>query len=373
MSALARLATRWRPDASLKRIVGPIGIDLTVERMHLVQFLRQSGDTLQIKARSSIAYPVSRDDAFETLRTLTPLLKVALRNAPFSGRRAVVALPGGAFRTMSVAYQVSPGQSETKILTTLMQDRLDGDLSDYVIDFVPVRTNNRSSERLALVAASPRVALTQFLEEFRRAGLEVETLEIGPLAIRRLINALPEMTRDDNVVVVNTGRTTSFVTVLAGRRLLSDQDFRFGEDALLARLSSSLDMTEESARNLVMRTGLAPFNRCDQVSVALNESGVFNTLLEIIKPELMRLITEIERAVLFTASETHGGKVSRIYLVGALSRWRGVGRALSHLLELNVENLSAPLRSFAGGDDDGGSPDMAVAAGLALRGMADDD
>ncbi|MDH3589914.1 MAG: pilus assembly protein PilM, partial [Gammaproteobacteria bacterium] len=328
MSALARLATRWRPAATPKNSFGPIGIDLTLERMHLVQFRRDANSELQIRAQTSVAYPVSRDDVFETPHALTPLLKAALRNAPFSGRRAVIALPGGTFRTMSVVYQVAAGQSEAKILTSLMQDRIDGELSDYVIDFIPVRKSTRDSERLALVAASPRVAVTRFLEEFRRAGLEIETLEIGPLGIRRLVNSLPDMSRDDNVVVVNTGRATTYVTVLAGRRLLSDQDFRFGEDALLKRLSDSLDMSADSAHKLVMRTGLAPSNRGDQVSVALNESGIFNTLLEIVKPELMRLVTEIERAVLFTASETHGGKVSRIYLAGALSRWRGVDSAL---------------------------------------------
>ncbi len=369
MSAFARLAARWRPAHGSKPATGPIGIDLALERMHLVQLCRDANDGIAVKTHTSVAYPISRGDIFDSETALTPLLRAALRSVPFSGRNAVVALPAGAFRTMSVTYRVSPGQSEAKILANLMADRLDGDLSDYVIDYIPVRT--RDSDRMALVAASPRETVIRFLNAIRRAGLDVDALEIGPLSIRRLVSALPGMAADDNVVVVNTGVSTTFVTVLAGRRLLSDQDFRFGEDALLGRLSKSLDMSVEAARGLVMRTGLEPLSRRDQVSLALNESGVFNTLLEIIKPELMRLVTEIERAVLFTSSETHGGKVSRIYLVGALTRWRGVATALNNILGLEVANLSAPLSSF-NDSDNSSSPEMAVAAGLALRGLIDD-
>ena len=372
MRSLAQLAARWRPEKPATRTCGPIGIDLARDKMHLLQFTRDADSGVLVRACMSVAYPATRDDVLTRSNALYPLLRSALRHCSFSGRHAVVALPGGAFRTMSVVYQVSPGQSEAKVLAGLMRERLEGDLTDYVIDYIPIRTRNRDSERLALVATSRRDDVVRFLEEFRRAGLEVDALEIGPLAVRRLINALPGVATDDNVIVVNTGRIATYVTILAGRRLLSDQEFRFGEDALLGQLSRSLDMSAEAARELVMRTGLAPLRQQDQFSMALNETGIFNTLLEIVKPELMRLVTEIERAVLFTASETHGGKVKCIYLVGALSRWRGIARALNHIVGLGVHNLSAPLESFVATDDPVAStPDMIIAGGLALKGLTD--
>ncbi|MBT8143241.1 MAG: pilus assembly protein PilM [Gammaproteobacteria bacterium] len=372
MSVAARLQWPWQTARRQAQTAGSIGIDLALERMHLVQLCRDHGDALTLKAQSSVAYPVSRADTFDTPGALTPLIRAALRDGNFTGKRAVVALPGGSFRTFSLAYQVSPGQNEARVLSSLLEDRVDGSLSDYVIDYIPVRKRSRDADRLALVAVSPRSQVVQYLEEFRRARLEVEALEISPLAIRRLVSALPTIGTDDNVIVVNTGRACTYVTVLAGRRLLSDKVFDFGEDALLAKLSESLDMPTDAAYDLVMRTGLAPLNKLDQVSVALNESGIFNTMVEIIKPELMRLVAEIERAVLFTASETHGGKVSQIHLVGALSRWHGVNLTLGQILGFEVANLAAPLHSFDQ-DNEGGSPDMAVAAGLALRGLSDDD
>ncbi|MBT8132585.1 MAG: hypothetical protein KJO35_09980, partial [Gammaproteobacteria bacterium] len=218
MNALAKIAPYWTRQQKNKVITGPIGIDLALERMHLVQLTRDSDNSIAVNARASVAYPASRDEVFGSGSELTGLLRAALRSGSFSSRRAVVALPGGKFRTMSVAYQLKPGQSESKILKNLMQDRLDGDLADYVIDFIPVRARSRDADRVALVAASPREPVIEFLEAIRKAGLSVDALEIGPLSIRRLIGALPEMTPDDNVVVVNTGLTTTYVTVLAGRR-----------------------------------------------------------------------------------------------------------------------------------------------------------
>lgn len=372
MTALARFSQRLRSGRSSRAKAGPIGIDLALNSMHLVQLNHCNGNEIAVQAQTSVNYPLSRAAVFESETALTPLLRDALRACPFTGRHAVVALPPGAFRTLSVSYQTTAGQTEAQTLTGLMRDRLDGDLSDYVIDYIPVRTVTRDANRMALVAACPRKTVLRYLNAIQRAGLEVDALEIGPLSIRRLVGALPEMAADDNVVVVNTGTAMTYITVLAGRRLLSDQEFRFGEDILIGRLAESLDMSPAEAHNLVMRTGLEPLNRSDQVSVALNESGVFNTLLEIIKPELMRLVTEIERAVLFTSSETHGGRVSRIYLVGALTRWRGVANALNNILGLDVSNLRAPLKSFSADDKSGGSPDMVVAAGLALRGVVND-
>lgn len=370
MTALARFSDRWRPQRN-KVAMGPIGIDLALNQMHLVQ-LTSSKNNISVQAHASVNYPLTRSAVFDSDTALTPLLRDALRAGSFSGKKAVVALPAGAFRTMSVSYQLTSGQSEAKTLANLMRDRLDGDLSDYVIDYIPVRTLTRDSERMALVAACPRDTVIRYLNAIQRAGLDVDALEIGPLSIRRLVGALPEMAADDNVVVVNTGTAMTYITVLAGRRLLSDQEFRFGEDVLIGRLTESLNMSPIDARRLVMRTGLEALSRSDQVSQALNESGIFNTLLEIIKPDLMRLVTEIERAVLFTSSETRGGRVSRIYLVGALTRWRGVATALNNILGLEVSNLRAPLGSFNFEDDSGGSPEMVVAAGLALRGLIDD-
>ena len=99
------------------------------------------------------------------------------------------------------------------------------------------------------------------------------------------------------------------------------------------------------------------------------------TLQEIIKPLFLELTEEINRVLIYMASQTHGESVDRIYLLGSVARWQGADRLLNKLLVLPVETIPNPLKTFrrpgvpeAISEMDA-APEMAVATGLALRGL----
>jgi Tfp pilus assembly PilM family ATPase len=75
------------------------------------------------------------------------------------------------------------------------------------------------------------------------------------------------------------------------------------------------------------------------------------------------------------ASQTHGESVERIYLLGSVARWHGVDQLLNTLLTLPVETIPNPLNRFSlsaatqGGAETDAVPELAVATGLALRGL----
>ena len=58
-------------------------------------------------------------------------------------------------------------------------------------------------------------------------------------------------------------------------------------------------------------------------ALAAAETDVSATLLEIVKPCYLDLIEEINRVLVFTASETHGVPVSRVCLLGSVAHWPG--------------------------------------------------
>ena len=76
------------------------------------------------------------------------------------------------------------------------------------------------------------------------------------------------------------------------------------------------------------------------------------TLKEILTPRFMSLVEEINRILIYTASQTRGESVSRIYLLGSLARWPAVDAFLNNLTHLEVETIPNPLAAFAGGDTD---------------------
>ncbi len=194
-------------------------------------------------------------------------------------------------------------------------------------------------------------------------------LEIGPIAIGRLIGTLAAENHDGNVLIINSGREASYLTLVSGDDLLFDQQIRFGENALVRQLADTLDMSEELARDLMVSSGVRSSR--DTVAATLDEAGLGDTIAEILKPEFLRLVDEIKRVCLYAAAETRGGAVNKVYLLGSLAHWPGADDLLSSLADIEVANVRDPLLAFRGSEELSGdaalSPELAVATGLALR------
>lgn len=375
MSVVARTASLFRPRSSAVTI-GPIGVDVALEAIHLVQLESAQDEKPVVRAKASIEINGSRRELLQQPQQFRSLVKQALAADRFQGHKAVMALPSGMFRTVSINYQVAGSENnEPAAILRAMKGRLDGDLSNYVLDYMPVRGRSKSDERLALVAVSEREPVVNFLELARKAGLDVSALEIGPLAISRLTSAISEDSGSATVLVINSGRRASYLTLISGNDLLFDQEVAIGEQSLVRHICETLDMPEHTARHLLSRTGVCPADSNDALSDTLDESGLLNTLSEILKPQFMKLVEEIKRAFLYAASETRGRGVTQVYLLGSIARWPGTERMLTNLSGSTVSKIPNPLALFSSDETSRSNttahfaPEIAVATGLALRGM----
>lgn len=374
MNLAAKAAALLGPRVASKQ-VGPIGIDFSLEELHLVQLEAATGEPACVRARVSMPLGCSRRELLSSPLQFRSLLKRALAADRFYRRRAVVAIPSGMFRTMSVNYKSAPGKdAEAAAIIKIMRDRLDGDLADYVLDYLPVNGRSKNDENLALVAVSERTAIVNLLELGRKAGLDVQSLEIGPVAIGRLVGAFSKDRGSENVLVINSGRRASYLTLISGNDLLFDQEVAFGENSLVQQAAETLDMSENMVRDLVLRAGI---HSAQSVDTTIEESGLVSTLAEILKPQFMKLVDEIKRVCMYAAAETRGGPVSQVYLLGSIARWPGSEKMLSALTGTRVAKIPDPLALFTppGTADTALSksvaPEIVVATGAALRGMHD--
>ncbi|MDX1516738.1 MAG: pilus assembly protein PilM [Woeseiaceae bacterium] len=365
MNVLARAGALLLPRRSA-RAIGPIGIDFSLDSVHLVQLETSEGKPPQVRARASLPFDCPRADVLENAHRFRSLLRRALDAGPFYGRTAVIAIPSGMFRTVSVNFKCGADNEGAAVLE-VMRNRLDGNLSDYVIDYLPVKSLSKNDERLALVAVSEKPAIVNFLEFARKARLEVEALEIGPVAISRLVGTLSRERGAGNVLVMNSGRRASYLTLISDTDLLFDQEVAFGENGLIQQAAEALDMPGDMIRDHLQRSGIA--------AQGTEYSDFGSTMAEILKPRFLKLVDEIKRVCMYAAAETRGGAVSQIYLLGSIARWPGTDVLLSSLTGFNVEKIPDPLALFApaerSGREDAGrpAPEIAVATGAALRGV----
>lgn len=375
MSLAAKAASLLRPRESRSR-VGPIGIDFSLESLHLVQLEVTDGKALHVRARASLPFGRPRREILDNPLLLRDLMKRGLAADRFSGRRAVVAIPSGMFRTMSINYKSAPGnEQESAAVIKVMKERLDGDLADFVLDYMPVKSRSKNDERLALVAVSEHATVVGFLEVLRKAGIDAQALEIGPVAIGRLVGELAMDRGSDNVLVINSGRRASYLTLISSSDLLFDQEVAFGEDNLIRQVAETLEMSTEMSRELILRTGVCPDVLAAAAQAGGDDAALAGTVSEILKPQFLKLAEEIKRVCLYAAAETRGGGVSQVYLLGSIARWQGSDQLLSVLSGTEVAVIQDPLALF-GSSADGTSPvcvsaapEVVVATGAALRGI----
>lgn len=370
-NTLARLRGRKSHNA-----IGPIGIDFALEAINLVQLEDGANGRPRVRARASLPYASTRKETLAEPLQFQALLGKAFSADDFHGRRCVMAVPSDSFRTVSINYKSgADSKQEAAAVLDAMKSRLDGNLENYVLDYLPVRSRTKSDDRLALVAISERAPIMALLENARKSRLDVHALEIGPVAVSRLIGAYYNDADPGNVMVINSGRRASFLTLLCGSDLLFDQEVGFSEMNLVRQVAEALDMPEDMTRGLILRTGIQSSDAADAVADAVEEASLVSALSEILKPHFMSLVEDIKRVFQYAAAETRGGAVAKVYLLGSLTRWPGSDSLISSLTGVEVLKMPDPLSMFATGDAASAKdlghpvPELSVAAGLALRGI----
>ncbi len=394
----------FRARSGRREQFGPIGLELSLDALHMVQ-LRHSAETSALQAFASVAYTgisvtpgdsrsgqelqVVEDQVVALCKdryAIKQLVAQSLNQADFRGRRVVASMPAGLVRVMPVSYQLRIGESDDAAIAALMSERLGEEAAELVIDYMPVQTladssdapsmpaavenasradsrsekDRQARERLALVAVCRQESVLCFADNLHHAGLDVVTIEIGPIAIWRLVTALQKNRPPQNTLVLNCGRKQSYLTVIADNRLLADDQIEVGETHFFDEVARRLDLPDDLASRLVTTSELAPD--------AGDESA--RMLIEIIKPLLRVMVREIERGLVYAGSETRGTRQSQVYLLGSLARWRGAAALLQSMLpsmlQVSVSVIPDPVE-LLGDSSAAASPELAVATGLALN------
>ncbi len=350
---------------------GAIGLEFALQELHMVQLVRR-GDGIAVRARALVDYPLPRDTLLESRDDCRALLRRALKEDRFRGRDVISVLPAGGTRILPVTYTAGGKlDDEGEIILDAVADRLQGELSDYVIDYMPIRAREGDRDRVAMVVVARKSTVLDYLALLDYCGLRVQALDIGPMAIRRLVSALSGSQKGENVLVINFGYNSSFLTMISGRRLLFDTEIEFGEQPLVEQVAAALDMSQEKVRQLALRHGI-------EEAAGSKYEEIVRALREILKPQFLDLVDEVQKALVYAAGETRGEPVRHIYTLGSIARWPGTATLLGEMLSLQIETIPDPVTAFAPTQRRrrarrdavvNTNPEMAVATGLALRGI----
>jgi type IV pilus assembly protein PilM len=369
-----------RKNPSPAKTAGPglIGLDISANQIHMCQIRPLENGLFSIVAKETIEFSSSREALLAEPKKLKRLIGPVLRKKNFKGKRVAALMPWEQAKIILLTYKANVSDVDSEVVKMLSK-RIEGSIDDYVVDYVPVRSNPSDEEHMVVATVAKREAVDSMLQALISCGLEVDSLDIAPTALRRIVSALYTGHAADNVLLINTYHEESYLTVISGRRLLFNQAVPFGENMLLENIARELDISAESARALITDHGLAR----QPLALAIGaeaETDISATLLEILKPCFLDLINEINRVLVFTASETHGVPVSRICLLGCIAQWPGAQQVLLSLLDFDAPDGQTEFNQvFQDENEDTRIPweglfsEISIAMGLALRGLVADE
>ncbi len=363
-SQLAAISRRFQ-NVTAKKSLGPIGMDLGRTSMRAVQIQYGHSKPL-LKASLSVNYPYSREELLADRRDFKRFINTQLRTHGFRGNKVVTCSPTENLRILSLDYPVNENVSEEETIVELLRQRLGENLQELVIDYIPVRNGGERRNCTALVAIAELDKQIEFLELLRYSGLEVCGLEIGPIAIRRLVENIARIEHTPNVLVVNCGTEHTYLTVTSGRRLLLDRSIAFGENYIVGKVASSLDMEDEEIKRLFYTYGI--HNTQGDIELLgglISTRDIVSTIAEVATPVFHQLTHEIEKVISYVHAQQHGAGIQQIYLLGSIARWRGADEFLASRLLRPVEVLN-PFDSFLCEPGAGSVSDFSRAAGMAI-------
>ncbi|MBK9250634.1 MAG: pilus assembly protein PilM [Proteobacteria bacterium] len=350
----------------------PIGLYLGPDRLDLVQM--NGGAPACLRAMSSIALPEAREQLLGDPAGLRALLRQAFASEPFRGKTVVSCLPADQVKILSLSYVLADGQTDDQAVAVELRGRLQDELDEMVVDYMPLRRDEGdTAEREALVALAPRTQVMAYLHLLSDAGLKVAALDIGPAALTRCVKHtsarhFPGFPAMPNALLINFGAESSYLTVIWGRRTVLDRVIGFGESRLFERLKTVLDMPRELSLRILCRDEEASASKAEGRGI----------VEEVIKPDLNLLHQEISKTLVYMASRTRGKSIDALFLAGPVARYPIVVESLQQILKVPVHILN-PAVDFApptGRRHDealGTTAGMALAAGLALRGVPENE
>ncbi len=353
-----------------------IGLDIDFDQIHMCQIRAREHGMYTITAKASVDYSGSRAELLASPKRLKSLINDALHDKNFKGKRVAALMPWDDVKIVLLTYKATVSNVDAEVVK-MLSSRIEGPIEDYVVDYIPVRANPSDEEHMVVATVSSKEKVNHMLHALIECGLEVDSLDIAPTALRRIVSALYTGHAADNVLMINCYREDSYLTVISGRRLLFNQSVKFGETMLLQRIAQELDITTESALELVLENGL---QKKPLFMAAAGETDISATLLEIVKPCFLDLVEEINRVLVFTASETHGEPVSRVCLLGSIAHWPGAQELLLSLLDFDAPNGQIEFTQvFEDENQDTRLPwsglfsEISIAMGLALRGLVSNE
>lgn len=243
------------------------------------------------------------------------------------------------------------------------EEHIPYDLADVSLDYHVTAETTESTQ--VLIAACKRERIDNLKQAIQFAGKQAVVIDVDTFALQNCYEVNYQPAEQEVVALLNIGAATMNVNIVQGNCSLFTRDITMGGSQFTDVLQRSLGLSFQQAE-AVKRGVTEAAQDVDEKAI----EPLMDNVMEMVAMEIQKTF-DFYRAT----AEDGGVQVNKILISGGGSKLAGLPEELSSRLELPVEvldpfrQIKVDTRKF---DPDYLSeimPEMAVAVGLALRGV----
>jgi type IV pilus assembly protein PilM len=242
------------------------------------------------------------------------------------------------------------------------EEHIPYDLADVSLDYQVTAETSEATH--VLIAACKRERIDNMRQAIQLSGRQPVVIDVDTFALQNCYEANYHPMESDVVTLLNIGASTMNVNIVKGTRSLFTRDITVGGSQFTDVLQRNLGLSYQQAEAVKRGAGAVP--NADEKSIV----PLMSNVTEVVANEIQKTF-DFYRAT----SEDNHTVVQKILISGGGSKLQGFAQELSARLELPVEvlnpfrNIKVDDRKFDPGYIQDIMPEMAVAVGLAIRGV----
>ncbi len=346
-----------RPDSLPEGKGAAVGVDIGSSSVKVVELSREGGKfrlenmgEAMLPGDAIIRKSISRGDM------VSGVVSSLVSSLGVRTKKAVIGLSGEAVALKIVSVPGTfLGKDMEKLVPELVRTSLRGNVNGVNYSHTPLsRQNGKSGETRVLIAAVSKKTARDYKSSLSPAGLGVRVIDVDAMALSNGY-AVCCRGRGQKVALVNVGASGTNLSVLEGAAPFLLRDIPLGGQWITLRLMEKFKITHEEA---------------ERVKFSVKDYGMYDGMESVFADFVARAAEEIK-----TVLDEAGDAPDRIILSGGSSRIATLAHALEEAAGVPVET-SNPFRNIAVSDSrfdpeyvEHLAPKMAVAVGLALRGL----
>jgi type IV pilus assembly protein PilM len=303
------------------------------------------------------------DGQIMELNVVSDVIQNVCNNHQVTATQVVTGVSG---HSVIIKNIVLPAMSREELEESIdwhAEEHIPYDLADVSLDYQV--TAETADSTMVLIAACKRERIDNIKQAIQLAGKTAVVIDVDTFALQNCYEANYLPTDDEVVTLLNIGASTMNVNIVKGTRSLFTRDITVGGSQFTDVLQRSLGLNFQQAE--AVKRGV------HEAAEGIEEKSIeplMNNVTEIVAMEIQKTF-DFYRAT----TEDNDTVVQKILISGGGSKLTGLAQELSQRLELPVEvldpfrNIKIDPKKFDPEYLSEIVPEMAVAVGLAMRGV----